>query len=304
MKEIVVISGKGGTGKTSLVASLAVLAGRAVVADCDVDAADLHLVMDPLVKKAESFVGGKSARIIPEKCGSCGKCLEICRFGAIIEDPCRRPPYSVDPIACEGCGVCSYFCPEKAVAFEPAVNGQWFVSDTRYGPMVHARLGIAEENSGKLVSLVRSQAKTIAGEGGHSYIIVDGPPGIGCPVIASITGADAVLIVAEPTVSGEHDMDRVAGLAEHFKIPAYLCINKFDINLEYSRKIEEKARARGMAVAGRICYDRAVTDAQIKGLPVVLFENSMAAKDIRNVWDRLSETINQLPGLADNGKTF
>lgn len=293
MKEIVVISGKGGTGKTSLVASLAVLAGRSVLADCDVDAADLHLVLKPEIKETNDFTGGKTAEIITGSCTGCGKCYEICRFEAVIRDEQKKPPFRIDPVACEGCGVCSYFCPEKAVAFEPAVNGQWYISDTEYGPMVHAKLGIAQENSGKLVALVRGQARAIAEKEGLPYIIVDGPPGIGCPVIASVTGADAVLIVTEPTVAGEHDLLRVAELAGHFKIPAYLCINKFDINPAMSVNIMGKALALGIRMAGRIPYDRAVTDAQIKGVPVMSFTDGPVAKEIRKTWDTFLKKLNR-----------
>ncbi|MFZ5597405.1 MAG: ATP-binding protein [Bacillota bacterium] len=293
MKEIVIISGKGGTGKTSLVASMAVLAGKAVLADCDVDAADLHLVLEPRIKKTEDFTGGKKASIVADKCNGCGKCLEICRFGAVVKTAGENPAMVIDDIACEGCGVCSYFCPEKAVDFKPAVNGQWFVSDTCYGPMVHARLGVAEENSGKLVSLVRSQAKIIAEREKLPYIIVDGPPGIGCPVIASITGADAVLVITEPTVSGEHDLKRVAGLAGHFKIPVYLCVNKYDINPGMSSRIEGDAGSIGIKVVGRIRYDRAVTDAQLKKLPVVVFTDGAVSKDIRMTWENLVRELNR-----------
>ncbi len=293
MKEIVVISGKGGTGKTSLVASLAALSETPVMADCDVDAADLHLVLEPRIKHTEDFSGGKSARIIPDKCSNCGKCFELCRFAAIIKDDSKQPAFSVDPIACEGCGVCSRFCPEKAIEFKPSINGQWFISDTRYGPMVHARLGIAEENSGKLVSLVRGQARKLAEEKGLSYIIVDGPPGIGCPVIASVTGSDGVLIITEPTVSGEHDLERVAELVRHFQIPAYLCINKYDLNPEMSERIEEKAVTGGIKVVGRIRYDRSVTRAQVKRIPVVEIDGSAAAEDIRNIWELLAMEINK-----------
>lgn len=292
MREIVVISGKGGTGKTSLVASLAVLAGKSVLADCDVDAADLHLVLKPEIQKLEDFSGGKSAVILPDRCTGCGKCFELCRFGAVIHREGVPPAFLIDSIACEGCGVCSYFCPDKAIEFKRVVNGRWFISETRYGPMVHARLGIAEENSGKLVSLVRSQAKTIAEKEKIPYIIVDGPPGIGCPVIASITGADAVLIVTEPTVSGEHDMDRVVDLAAFFKIPTYLCINKFDINPQMSKRIEKKAGVKGIGMVGSIHYDRAVTAAQLKGQPVVLFPGSEAAADIRETWENLIKKVN------------
>lgn len=291
MKEIVIISGKGGTGKTSVAASLVVLAERSVVADCDVDAADMHLVIKPQIKKTENFSGGKSAGIIPGKCNSCGKCHEICRFGAVIHDERRQPSYFIDHLACEGCGVCHHFCPEEAIEFTPSVNGQWFISDTRYGPMVHAKLGIAEENSGKLVSLVRSQARMLAEKYNLPYIIVDGPPGIGCPVIASITGADAVLIITEPTVSGAHDLERVAELARHFKIPAFLCVNKFDLNPGTAKSIEASAAARGINVIGKIHYDRVVTEAQIKGLPVVAFPNSTVAKDIKTTWGKLVSAL-------------
>jgi MinD superfamily P-loop ATPase len=293
VKEIVVISGKGGTGKTSLVASLAALSETPVLADCDVDAADLHLVLEPRSRHTEDFSGGKSARIIPDKCSNCGKCFELCRFEAIIKDDSKQPVFSVDPIACEGCGVCSRFCPEKAIEFKPSINGQWFISDTRYGPMVHARLGIAEENSGKLVSLVRGQARKLAEEKGLPYIIVDGPPGIGCPVIASVTGSDGVLIITEPTVSGEHDLERVAELVRHFQIPAYLCINKYDLNPEMSERIEEKAVSGGIMVVGRIRYDRSVTRAQVKRIPVVEIDDSAAAEDIRKIWEALAAEINK-----------
>ncbi|MCL6447357.1 MAG: ATP-binding protein [Armatimonadetes bacterium] len=292
MKEIVVISGKGGTGKTSLVASLAVLAGKVVLADCDVDAADLHLVLAPQVKSVSGFTGGKKANILADRCNGCGKCFEVCRFGAVVRQEGRRPVYLIDPIACEGCGVCSYFCPEKAVEFKPALNGQWYISDTRCGPMVHARLGVAEENSGKLVTLVRNQARMIAEEEGLPYIIVDGPPGIGCPVIATITGADAALVVTEPTVSGEHDLARVAELAGHFKVPVYLCINKYDINPAMAKKMEEDALSRGIRLAGKIRYDRSVTGAQLSGAAVVEFSGGPVAGDIRNMWKELVKYLN------------
>ncbi len=301
MKEIVVISGKGGTGKTSVVASLAVLVDKPVLADCDVDAADLHLVLEPRIREKNDFSGGKMARIIPDKCSGCGKCFELCRFGAVIKNENQSPGYSIDQVACEGCGVCSYFCPEEAIEFKPAINGQWFISDTRYGPMVHARLGIAEENSGKLVALVRSQAKMIAERENLSCIVVDGPPGIGCPVIASITGADAVLIVTEPTVSGEHDFERVVELARHFDIPAYLCINKFDINSAMTGKIEKKAAAEGVKVVGRIRYDRSVTEAQIKKIPVVQLAGAPPAEDIKDVWNNLANEL-ELPKNNTIGK--
>jgi MinD superfamily P-loop ATPase len=289
MKELVVISGKGGTGKTSVVASFAALAERPVLADCDVDAADLHLVLSPTVHHEEEFSGGKEARILPEKCTGCGTCLELCRFDAIKETSAGR--CEVDRIACEGCGVCAWFCPEKAIEFGPVVNGKWFVSDTRFGPMVHARLGVAEENSGKLVTLVRNQAKKIAEEGKHPYLIADGAPGIGCPVIASITGADLVLVVTEPTVAGVHDLERVADLTKHFGIPTAVCVNKSDLNTEGTDEIARRASARGLELAGRIRYDKAVTAAQVERKSVVEHTDGPVAGDIKEVWRNVAQSL-------------
>lgn len=247
--ELVVISGKGGTGKTSIVASFAALAEKVVLADCDVDAADLHLVLNPTVVKREKFSGGSRARIMPGHCTACGKCEEICRFNAIYFDGPGNgkveKTYRIDPIACEGCGVCAWFCEENAIEFGPVVNGEWFISDTRCGPMVHARLGVAEENSGKLVSLVRTQAKKIADDRRLDLVIIDGAPGIGCPVIASITGADLVLVVTEPTLSGMHDLERVVDLTKHFGIETLVCVNKWDLNEEIASQIETQALRRG-----------------------------------------------------------
>ena len=295
MKEIVVISGKGGTGKTTIVASFAALAESPVLADCDVDAADLHLVLSPHIKQRHDFSGGKSAEIIPDKCTGCGKCFELCRYDAIKEgttfDEFPKINYSIDPIACEGCGVCAWFCPEKAIAFEDAVNGQWFISDTRFGPMVHAKLGIAEENSGKLVSLLRKEAKRIAEKEKKDLIIVDGSPGIGCPVIASIGGADSVVIVTEPTLSGEHDLERVAKLTKHFNIPAMVCVNKYDINLDITKRIEEKSQTMGLSLAGNIRYDKIANKAQIAKAAVVEYTNLPVAEDIRKVWKSVTRVL-------------
>jgi MinD superfamily P-loop ATPase len=300
VREIVVISGKGGTGKTSVVASFAALAENAVLADCDVDAADLHLVLSPHIKERREFSGGKGAEILPEKCTGCGKCFDLCRFDAIHEgttfDEFPKVNYRIDAIGCEGCGVCAWFCPEKAIEFNDMVNGEWFISDTRYGPMVHAKLGIAEENSGKLVTLVRKEAKKIAEDTGRSYIIVDGSPGIGCPVIASIGGSNLVLIVSEPTLSGEHDLERVAELAKHFGIPAMVCINKYDINRDMTKRIEEKSKGMGLALAGNIRYDNMVTKAQIAEASVVEYTNLPVADDISNVW-------RNVVGVLKNGGT-
>jgi MinD superfamily P-loop ATPase len=284
MKELVIISGKGGTGKTSVTASFAVLADRPVVCDCDVDAADLHLVLEPTIRERHEFESGHEAVIRQDDCTGCGICQDLCRFGAISNN---IDMFSIDSISCEGCGVCVWFCPEGAMNFPQRHCGEWFVSDTRCGPMVHARLGIAAENSGKLVSTVRREAKHLAEAENHKMIIVDGPPGIGCPVIASLTGATQVLIVTEPTVSGEHDLERVLSLARHFQIPTAICVNKWDINEEMTRQIEDKARTAGATIAGRIRYDSSVTRAQIQKKAVVEIDAPCAA-DIKQIWNHLN----------------
>jgi len=289
MNEIVIISGKGGTGKTSMAASFAVLAERPVIADCDVDAADLHLLLAPKVRERHEFRSGREAVIRQPDCNGCGACLAHCRFGAVdkkVRDD-GMVQYSVDPVACEGCGVCVRFCPEKAIDFPERLCGEWMVSDTRCGPMLHARLGIAAENSGKLVSTVRREAQRIAEEEKRSLIIVDGPPGIGCPVIASLTGATLVLVVTEPTVSGEHDLGRVLALARHFDMPAAVCVNKWDLNPEMTERIEDMARRSGAKIAGRIRYDRAVTAAQLQERAVVETAAPCVA-DIQQVWKNIN----------------
>ena len=262
MKELVVISGKGGTGKTSLMAAFSSLAENKVLCDADVDAADLHLIMNPNVIRQTDFQSGNTAVINKDPCTECGLCRELCRFNAI------SAVYDVNPIDCEGCGVCVHFCPADAIDFPVSTCGEWFVSNTRFGPMVHARLGLAEENSGKLVTLVRQEARKLAEAKSLDLILTDGPPGVGCPVIASIGGASAVLIVTEPTVSGKHDMKRVAQLAGHFKVPAMICVNKFDLNLELTREIEKYAEEKNIACLGRIPFDPMFTKAMIQAQTV------------------------------------
>lgn len=284
MKELVIISGKGGTGKTSVTASFAVLAEKAVLADCDVDAADLHLVLKSDVRERHDFRSGHEAVIREADCTGCGVCLDLCRFDAVRRHDTEAGARCViDPVACEGCGLCVRFCPEQAIDFPERLCGEWMVSDTRCGPMVHARLGVAAENSGKLVATVRQEARRIAEEQGRKLVIVDGPPGIGCPVIASLSGAAQVLVVTEPTVSGEHDLARVLKLAAHFGIPASICVNKWDLNPEMTERIEKQAQTLGATVAGRIRYDRAVTQAQIQERAVVEIE-APCAEDIRALW--------------------
>jgi MinD superfamily P-loop ATPase len=288
IEELVVISGKGGTGKTSLTASFAILAGNAVIADCDVDAADLHLVLAPRVLECQEFRSGHEAAIRMEECVGCGLCQDYCRFDAIrmTPEPSGHATFVVDPVSCEGCGVCVRFCPAGIIDFPERVCGEWMVSETRCGTMVHARLGMAAENSGKLVSTVRREARRIAEENGNGLIIVDGPPGIGCPVISSLTGASRVLVVTEPTVSGEHDLERVLALTKHFAIATAVCVNKWDINPPMTERIERKARAAGAGVVGRIRYDSAVTTAQLRELAVVETD-APSAEDMRQVWNNL-----------------
>jgi len=296
LKEIVVISGKGGTGKTSIVASFAALANSAVLADCDVDAADLHLVLDPDIKQTQDFSGGKEAIIDTEKCIGCGRCEDVCNFDAALfngpaNDVAERT-YTIDSIACEGCKVCVEFCPVDAIEFKDAVNGQWFISDTRFGPMVHAKLGIAQENSGKLVSLIRKEAKKIATKQNKQLIIADGSPGIGCPVIASITGADLVLAVTEPTISGQHDLDRVIELTEHFGIPTAICINKYDINPKIAEAIEKRANEIKLKVLGKIAYDNTVTKAQIAAKSIIEYSNSNLKEQVISLWESMLDMLN------------
>ncbi|MEJ2649998.1 MAG: 4Fe-4S binding protein [Sedimentisphaerales bacterium] len=290
MKELVVISGKGGTGKTSIVAAFASLAKNAVFADCDVDAADLHLILSPSVRQTTDFSGGKQAFINAEECTRCGKCKEFCRFDAInysVENG-----FTVDRLSCEGCRVCVEFCPADAIEFRDVINGKWFISDTRFGTMVHAKLGIAQENSGKLVSLIRKEAKRIAQEQNSEFIIADGSPGIGCPVIASITGADLIVLVAEPTMSAQHDIERVIELVRHFRIPAIICINKFDINSKIADEIEVNARLNDIKVAAKIPYDNAVTKAQIEGKTIIEYANNAITENVKTLWQSVMDVLN------------
>ena len=295
IREIVIVSGKGGTGKTSLAAAFAALAKNGILCDADVDAADLHLLMQPEVKERTDFMGGSKAVINPDLCTGCGTCLTLCRFDAISDR------YEVDPIRCEGCGVCVDFCPEQAIDFPVQRCGEWYISATRFGPMVHARLGIAEENSGRLVSLVRKETRQLAEERGLDLILTDGPPGIGCPVIAAIGGATALVIVVEPTVSGIHDMERVVDLAAHFRVPGLVIVNKYDLNVEMTEAIEKLAVQRNLVVLGRVPFDPVFTRSMVQGQ--TLFEygaETPTRQVVRDIWAKIisSPSMNPL-GIVD-----
>jgi MinD superfamily P-loop ATPase len=267
-------------------AAFASLAENSVLCDADVDAADLHLILNPEVVRRSDFQSGKTAVINKDLCTECDLCREMCRWNAIGDD------YEVNAIDCEGCGVCVHFCPETAIEFPVNTCGEWFVSETRCGSMVHARLGIAEENSGKLVTLVRQEARKLTADRHRDLILTDGPPGVGCPVIASIGGASAVLIVTEPTVSGQHDMERVAQLAAHFKVPVMICVNKFDLNPDVTREIEKFAEEKGIACLGRIPFDPIFTEAMIQAQTILEYNTgSRAEQAVTEIWQRLSTEI-------------
>jgi len=281
MKEVVILSGKGGTGKTSLVGSFAALAQSKVLADCDVDAADLHLLLKPSVKEDHEFWSGQIAMIDEEKCTECGLCQDVCRFEAIKD-------FRVEPTSCEGCGFCRQICPTEAITMKERLSGRWFISDTRYGPLVHARLGIAQENSGKLVALVRQKARQIAEQHKADFIISDGPPGIGCPVISSLAGANLALLVTEPTLSGMHDLSRVLGVCRHFGVPALVCINKYDLNDDNTREIESYCLNQEVNVVSKIPFDNIFTEALVQGRPVVEYSQGKVAREIESLWQQVS----------------
>jgi MinD superfamily P-loop ATPase len=286
LKQITVLSGKGGTGKTTLVASLAVLASNIVVTDCDVDAPDLHMLLKPDIIREQEFRGGKVAIINKAKCIACGKCEENCRFNAIKD-------LEVDPVLCEGCGACAYICPEEAIELKEKVCDHAYVSKIKYGFMSHARLNPGEENSGKLVTLVRQNAGQLAEDHNLNLVLNDGSPGIGCPVIASIGGVDLGVIVVEPTLSGIHDMERALKLLEHFKVKPTVCINKYDLNNQNTKEIEEFCTDNGVGIVGKVSFDPIVTKAMVSGKPVLEYlPESKVSKEIEEVWAGISKALN------------
>jgi MinD superfamily P-loop ATPase len=295
MKQLVILSGKGGTGKTSVAAAFSHLAAEGpdqisvVLADADVDAANLELVLAPRVLKREDFWGGQLAIINQATCSSCGDCLEVCRFDAIHE---TNGHYAVDPIACEGCAACVYHCPHEAITMEGQIAGQWFKSESRFGPLFHAELFPAQENSGKLVTLIKQHARLLALDEGHDLVIVDGPPGIGCPVISAASGADLALIVAEPSIAGVHDMQRILQTTEHFGVRALVCINKADLYPEGSAEIRSFCQDNNYELIGTIPYDIGVTEAMTQGEPVTAYQtNGAATYALREVWARTVKAL-------------
>jgi MinD superfamily P-loop ATPase len=292
MKQLVILSGKGGTGKTSVAAALAHLASQEmpiVLADADVDAANLELVLNPARLEEHVFMGGQVALIDPGLCRLCGRCYEVCRFDAILPG---EDTYRVDALACEGCASCVYQCPEEAIHVEEQQAGLWFRSDTRCGPLFHAHLFAGQENSGKLVTLVKQQGRLLALDEGRELLIVDGPPGIGCPVISANAGADLALLVTEPSISGIHDLERILGTVNHFRVPALVLINKADVNPAQTAGIEAYCRAQGIGLVGKLPYDNVVTEAMVQGQPVTAYqpEGAMAGK-LRSVWARVKERL-------------
>jgi MinD superfamily P-loop ATPase len=295
LNQLVVLSGKGGTGKTTVTAALAHLAAHElsiVLADADVDAANLELVLDPVRQETQPFMGGHVAVVDPEKCIACGTCEEICRFDAASTDDLDGfGPYRVDPLACEGCASCFYQCPEDAIRMVEQQAGLWFRSDTRFGMLYHAHLYAAQENSGKLVTLVKQQARLRALDSGAAMLLVDGPPGIGCPVIAASAGADMALHVVEPTVSGVHDLERIMATTDHFGIPSLVAINKADLNRGRADEVARYCADRGVDLVGRIPYDTVVTEAMVHGLPVTAHTDGPVSKALQAMWTRTRDHL-------------
>jgi len=285
MKQILIISGKGGTGKTVLAGAFACLSESKVMVDSDVDAANLYLLLNPVVIEEHEFRSGKTAIINKDICIKCGQCLSVCRFGAIKKD------FTIESFSCEGCALCSFICPCKAIDMEENISGHWFVSETKYGLFVHAKLGIAEENSGKLVAKIRQEAKALAEKTKVDYVIIDGPPGIGCPVMASMSGIDLAVVVTEPTLAGLHDAKRVIETARHFNVKTTLVINKYDLNLDVTKEIEKYCKDIGVPVIGKIDFDENVVKAMVIGKNIVEYVDNKTTQEIKQIWKILKEEI-------------
>ncbi len=281
MKQIVIISGKGGTGKTVITAAFAALLENKIIVDCDVDAPDLHLLLAPNIQEKHLFQSGVLAKIDPDKCIQCGQCKEQCRFDAINES------FMVDPISCEGCGFCYHLCPAKAITLQDRISGEWFISETRYGTFIHAELGIAEANSGNLISLLRKRAVAIAETRQSEVVLIDGAPGISCPVIACITNTDCAIVVIEPTLSGLHDADRVIKVAQHFKTPVKVIINKYDLNTAMSKKIEQYCVAENITVVGKIPFASCIVDLMRAGKTIIESTDKQLKTTIQQIWDNI-----------------
>lgn len=279
MREIVILSGKGGTGKTTLAGVFATLGKDAVLVDVDVDAANLHLILNPEVVEEEPFFGSRVPVVDEERCTRCGLCGELCRFEAIRDG-------ELDEIACEGCAVCFHACPAGAITLRDALSGHVYVTNTIFGPFVYAELGIAQENSGRLVSRVKKRAREIAEKENRSYIVVDGPPGTGCPVIASVSGADLALIVTEPTAAGLHDLYRILGLTRHFNVRSAVCVNKADLDEEMAAEIERHCLKEGVKFLGCIPFAKGVVKAVVAQVPVTDRFAGAAAGAMREVWNQ------------------
>jgi MinD superfamily P-loop ATPase len=291
MKQLVVLSGKGGTGKTTVVAALAHLMCQErsiVLADADVDAPNLGLILDPQVIEMQPFYGGQRAVISADDCTGCGRCEEVCRYDAIVPED---EVYRVVTLRCEGCATCYYQCPADAIRMEPSLSGHWYRSQTRFGPLVHALLRPGEENSGKLVSEVRQQALLTAEEQRAAWILVDGSPGIGCPVIAAVTGVDLALMVTEPTVSGVHDLQRALGVAQHFHVPSAVCINKYDLNLQLTQEIEAFCGEQAFPVLARLPYDEVVIEAMRQRRAVTEIDENPVGLQIAALWGGLKRVL-------------
>lgn len=288
VKQVVIVSGKGGTGKTIVSAAFAAIAKNKVLVDADVDAADLFLLLHPKTKNVSKFSGGSKAAINANFCNKCGKCKDICHFDAIKNDAAK---YYVDDILCEGCRLCTRICPNNAIKMNASNSGEWYISETKYGAFVHAKLGVAEENSGKLVSLIKSEAIIIANQTNAKWIIIDGPPGIGCQTIASIGNSNCVVVVTEPTISGLYDAKRVVELIYHFKIPIKFIINKYDLNLNITKQIEDFCCINQIEIIGKIIFDKCVVQSIVDGITIMDSPQFTQKEVLLNAWEKIEQTV-------------